>query len=369
MDDTLRTTPFHTWHQEAGAKMMVFAGWKMPLQYPDGAIAEHRLVRESVGLFDVSHMGRVRVTGAGATAFLERLLTNSIAALDVGGSSYSVMCREDGTAIDDVFVYRQADGFLVVLNAANHDRDMAWIRDHTPAGVSVTDITEQTAMVAVQGPNALQVIDRLTDSPASEIPRFSFQQRQLADAKVTVARTGYTGEDGVELYIPVAHAQPVWNAVLAEAQAAGIAAGPCGLAARDSLRFEPGFALYGHELDDQTTPIEARLAWACDFDTPFIGREALLRQKADGVAKKLATVRLTEPGVPRQGFNVMAAEDEPAGVVASGMYAPTVDAYCANVFVRPDLARTGTIVHIEIRDRLRTAEVVKRPLYKPAYRA
>ncbi len=372
MSDVSRRTPMYRRHVDAGAKMIPFAGWEMPLQYPAGAVAEHRLVRSSAGVFDVSHMGRIRLSGNGARSFLDHLLTNNMGRVDVGGSAYALLCRPDGTAIDDVFVYREPESWLVVLNAANHERDIAWIREHAPAGVQIVDLTESVAMVAVQGPRAVPLVDSLTNTPTAEIPRFSFRVQEVAGVTVTVARTGYTGEDGVELYIPVTDAVRVWDAVVGAGETTDTEIGACGLAARDSLRFEPGFALYGHELDDSTTPVEARLSWACDFEKPFIGRDALLEQKEQGVTRKLATVRLIEPGVPRQGFAVYGPDpdtaEEPVGTVATGMYAPTVDAYCANVFVTPDLARTGTILHIDIRGRRRRAEVVKRPLYTPAYK-
>lgn len=374
MGDALRETPLVGWHESAGAKMVPFAGWRMPVQYPNGSLAEHRLTRRSVGLFDVSHMGRLRFTGAGSTEALERLLTCHVAQIAVGGSGYALMCRSDGTTIDDVFAYHDEDSWLVVVNAANHLRDVEWISGNLGDRADVTDITDELAMIAIQGPNAIALVDALAAGSVESIPRFAFVHDRLAGQEAMVSRTGYTGEDGVEIYIASPHARSLWETLLAEADQAGIEAGACGLAARDSLRFEPGFALYGHELDDSTTPLEARLNWACDFDTDFIGREALLEQKERGVERRLATVTLLDSGVPRQGYGVHADHDgepsgQPVGTVASGMFAPTVDAYCANVFVPRDLARTGTILHIDIRGRMRRAKVVKRPLYKPAYRS
>lgn len=360
-----------------GAKTAAFAGWDMPIAYERGAIEEHRLVRRSAGIFDVSHMGRLEVSGPGALDYLQRLVSPDLLAVSEQHSSYALLCREDGGVLDDIFLYNLPDRWLVVVNAANHEKDYEWFLEHKPAGendVRLTDASDQTAMFAFQGPRALEVMDRLTSGAASLIPRFgaaelilSGLQAPFAGRGVTVGRTGYTGEDGVELFVPQEMAVAIWERILGEAEEAGVEAGPIGLAARDSLRFEPGFPLYGHELSEEITPLEARLSWACDLNKDFIGRDALARQKEAGIEKKLATVRLTDRGVPRQGYPVL-KDGQPVGTVATGMYAPTADAYCANVFVPPALAKVGTDVDIEIRGRGKSAVVVKRPLYRPAYR-
>ena len=361
--------------------MTEFAGWDMPVSYPRGSIEEHRLVRRSAGIFDVSHMGRFRVSGPRALEYLDRLVTASLARVREHQSTYALLCRDDGRVLDDLFVYHLPAWWLVVANAANRDKDFRWFEEHrrpsehvAADGVELTDISGETAMIAFQGPESLAVVDRLTDGGASRVPRFGSAELVLsglphryADRSALVGRTGYTGEDGVELFVASEMAQAVWELLLHEAERAEVEAGPIGLAARDSLRFEPGFPLYGHELTEEVTPLEARLGWACDLDKEFIGRDAIARQKETGVARRLATVRMTERGVPREGFRVL-SEGEEVGHVASGMYAPTIDAYCANVFVPAALAKVGTEVHIEIRGRARAAVVVKRPLYKPAYR-
>ena len=361
--------------------MTEFAGWDMPVSYPSGALEEHRLVRRSAGIFDVSHMGRFRVAGPGALDYLDRLVTASLARVPEHHSTYALLCRDDGRVLDDLFVYHLPASWLVVANAANREKDFGWLEQHRASsahtaagGVDLTDVSGDTAMIAFQGPAALRVVDRLTDGAASRIPRFGSAELVLsglphrdAGGSVLVGRTGYTGEDGVELFMTSRMAQAVWELLLSEAERAGVEAGPIGLAARDSLRFEPGFPLYGHELTEDVTPLEARLVWACDLDTEFIGRDAIVRQKDEGVARRLATVRMTERGVPREGFRVL-SEGQDVGHVASGMYAPTLDVCCANVFVPPALAKVGTEVHIEIRGRARAAVVVKRPLYDPAYR-
>ncbi len=363
-----RTTALHQWHESAGARMTEFAGWDMPVSYERGAIAEHRLVRRSAGLFDTSHMAQYRVSGTGALEYLERLVSARISGVAEWSSTYALLCRDDGGVLDDLFLYRLPDAWLVVANAANRESDAEWFRDHLPAsGAAFADASDETSMFAFQGPRALAVMDRITDATASRIPRFGAAELALAGCSVIVGRTGYTGEDGVELFVPGDAARAVWELLLGEADDAGIEAGPIGLAARDSLRFEAGFPLYGHELSTEISPVEARLTWACDFEKEFIGRDALARRRERGVERRLATVRMTERSVPREGFPVQ-SDGKETGHVASGMYCPTVDASCANVFIPPALAKTGTDVDIEIRGRPRPAVVVKRPLYTPAYR-
>ncbi|MBU8912995.1 MAG: glycine cleavage system aminomethyltransferase GcvT [Spirochaetales bacterium] len=368
----LQTTPLHKWHGANGARFIEFANWSMPIQYGSGSIEEHRLVRRSAGLFDVSHMGQIMVRGNAAGEFLDRLITSDVSSLEDNQSIYGLLCRQDGGVIDDVFVYKLSGEWLVVVNAANAARDLAWFQTNLPAGgVELTDASPRFAMFALQGPRAIDVMDSLCGSEdtgnVGGVPRFSAVRATIAGAECTIGRTGYTGEDGVEIFAPAEHATAIWEAIFAEAGALDIACGPVGLAARDSLRFEPGFALYGHELTEEISPIQARLKWACNLEKDFIGAEALRLQAEQGVTTRLATVQLVERGVPRQGHTVISGGTE-VGYVASGMYAPTIDAYCANVFVASALARIGTELEIEIRGNRKRALVVKRPLYKPAYR-
>jgi len=392
----LRTTPLYDWHSANGAKMAEFAGWSMPIQYGKGSIEEHHLVRRSAGLFDVSHMGQVLVRGDGAAAWLDHMISSDIAKLELNHSTYGLLCNEAGGVLDDVFVYRLADEWLVVVNAANVEKDVSWFRDHLPAsGVEIDDASEHYAMIAFQGPNAIRVMDGLvgpgasgaagktgdtggqaaapvskgpaTGGPVSAIERFAASALTINGTACIVGRTGYTGEDGVEIFAPSDRATGLWEFVLSGARAMDVECGPVGLAARDSLRFEPGFALYGHELTEEISPIQARLKWACNLDSEFIGFEAIRRQAEEGVPTKLATVRLTDRGVPRQGYEVL-CDGRVVGTVASGMYAPTVDAYCANVYVESACAKTGTELAIRIRNTAKAAVVVKRPLYTPAYR-
>ena len=347
-----------------------FAGWSMPIQYTSGSVAEHRLVRSSCGMFDVSHMGRFVFRGEGTLPYLNTMITSNLAGLSPMESAYGLLCREDGGVLDDVFVYRLNKEWLVVVNAANAEQDRAWLTGHLPSsGVEFRDVSEETAMIAFQGPNAIEVLNAAGESskPVSVIPRFGAAEVALAGISCTVGRTGYTGEDGAEIFVASDQVESLWTAVLDQARTSGIEAGPIGLAARDSLRFEPGFPLYGHELSLDRTPIPARLKWACDLPGEFIGAAAIRDEVARGSDMLLATVTMVERGVPRQGQKVLSA-GAVVGEVASGMYAPTVDAYCANVFVDPPRARVGVELEIEIRDRTKKAVVVKRPLYRPAYR-
>ncbi len=372
MADELKRTALHAWHREHGARMGPFAGWDMPLQYEAGAVSEHRAVREQAGLFDISHMGQVDIRGADAAQFLDYVLSNDVLELPEGLSTYCLMCREDGGVLDDVFVYRLPDRFYVVVNASNTEKDVAWLKNaaaQTSFDVEITNQSYETSMFALQGPAALEVFSRAGGKAESELSRFAIDYDTVGASRCLVSRTGYTGEDGVEIYVWNDDAPALWERLL---QAGSYLEGglqPVGLAARDSLRFEPGFALYGHELDEHTTPPEARLKWACHFDRPFIGRDAILKEIENGLSKKLVTVRMVDRGMLREGYEVHAPEGEQIGSVVTGMYSPTLEWYYGNAYVIPSFAKTGTALEIRIRGRSRRAEVVKRPLYRPAYKS
>jgi glycine cleavage system T protein len=363
-----KETPLRTWHEKAGAKLAPFAGWSMPLYYPGGSIAEHRMVRRSIGLFDISHMARFQVSGPQAEAFLQLVLSANVGSVAVGGSTYSLLCRPDGGIMDDVFVYHLPDHWMVVANAANAEKDFTWIVEHSaPFDTTITDISGSTGMIAVQGPLAVEMLDTMTPTDLAGVKRFYSTAATLGGTELIAGRTGYTGEDGFEFFVPAEHLERVWVSILESAGAAGVESGPVGLAARDSLRFEPGFPLYGHELDESLTPVEARLTWACDLEKDFIGRDAIRDRKKVGPSQKLVTMVMKDKGLPRQGYPVFHDADR-VGKVVSGMYCPTVDKYCANAYVLPDVAKNGTLVSIEIRGNRKDAETVKRPLYKPAYK-
>lgn len=369
MNEELATTPLNDWHRAHGAKMVSFAGWDMPIQYEGGSIEEHRLVRRSAGLFDITHMGRFTARGERAAELLDYLITNDIGSLADYGSCYGLLCKEDGGILDDLFVYRMPDHYLIVVNAANRKKDFDWISRHArEKDVTIEDISDRMGMLALQGPKAIPLMDALTGGETTGIERFSCKPLELFGTPVLAGRTGYTGEDGVELYLPAEASLTIWEGLLAAGKKQAIEIGPVGLAARDSLRFEPGFPLYGHELTEETTPIEARLTWACSLEKDFIGKPVIERQAREGTRRRLVTLRLIDKGVPRESQRILNEREDPIGVVVTGMYAPTLDAYCANAYVESEYRKSGTPVLVQIRDRAKRAEVVKRPLYKPAYR-
>jgi glycine cleavage system T protein len=367
--NSMKKTALYPWHAEHNAKIIDFAGWQMPLHYGDGAISEHKLVRESAGLFDVSHMGQIMVLGDGSQQYLEALISSSIADVGENASTYGLICREDGGVLDDLFVYRLKDRWLIVVNAANREKDLAWFQQHAEGyEVSVRDRSDEMSMIALQGPRAMELLNASIKGNAKNIERFHCSWLELFGVSALVGRTGYTGEDGVEIFASWEEIVPVWENVMKLGNELGIEIGAVGLAARDSLRFEAGFALYGHELDEETLPPEALLKWACDFDKDFIGKEAIQDKMKEGLKKKLATVSMIDRGVPREGYPVYSLEGEKIGMVVSGMYAPTLDAYCANVFLASEFAKRNTEIEVDIRGRRKKAQVVKRPLYKPVYR-
>jgi len=378
MSGILNKTLLHPWHSAHGARFTEFAGWDMPIRYERGPVAEHRLVRASCGLFDISHMGRFVVRGEPSTAFLDELLSSPIAGLRSGQSSYALMCRDDGGVLDDVFVYRISathtfgeEGWLVVVNASNREKDLSWMRAHEKSGLTIVDASADIAMIAVQGPRAIELVDLLCGGQAGSVERFFSRECAFDGIPALMGRTGYTGEDGVELYVAAGSAVNLWEKILESAERAGIEAGPIGLAARDSLRFEPGFPLYGHELSEERTPLEAGLKWACDFSKPFAGSDAMVVRARSEDAVRLVTLRMVDKAVPREGFPVFDAVDchERVGIVVSGMYAPTVDGYYANAYVPAHNAVRDTPYSVEVHGRLKSAIVVKRPIYRPSYRS
>jgi len=358
--DTLKRTPLHDRHVAAGARLVPFAGWEMPVQY--GNIREeHRAVRSDVGIFDVSHMGEIETTGPHAEAFLQRILSNDVAGLAHGGAQYSVLCNDAGGVLDDLFTYRldDRDGtprFLTVTNAANHPRDLAWFEERS-AGFDVTlrDRLHDLAMIAVQGPRARAVVQQLVTGGGELPDRFRTATLTVAGAPGTlVAGTGYTGEDGVELLVEAEHSLRVWDALTA----AG--ATPVGLAARDTLRLEVCFHLYGNDLSEDRGPIEAGLGWCCKEETGFIGAEAVARVREQGPDEVLVPFVIDGPGIPREGNPVVGG-----GVVTSGTLSPSLDAGIGMAYVAPHRAAPGTPIEIDVRGKVRAATVGKKPLYRP----
>jgi glycine cleavage system T protein len=369
MNPALKRTQLYQWHVAHGARMVPFAGWEMPVQYPTGPIEEHHTTRRSAGLFDIDHMGQITVTGPAAELYLNRLVTWDIRQLTSNQAHYALMCAENGGIVDDVFVYKLSRRWFVVVNASNLEKDFQWMQDHSQGyEVSLKNVSAETYMLAWQGPRALELLQKLVPADLTQVTRFSAIEADLSGVPAIIGRTGYTGEDGVELFFPAEAALQVWEALLGTAAATGIEAKPIGLAARDSLRFEAGFPLYGHEIAADITPIEAGLSWVCRFDSDFIGREALLKQKASGVVKTLVGFEMVEKSVPRQDYPVTDENGQTIGVVVTGLYAATVDKYCGHAYVPPGYAAVGTPLKVIIRDKPKAAVVAKRPFYTPVYR-
>jgi aminomethyltransferase len=354
-------TPLHAWHTSHGGRMVDFAGWSMPVQY-SSIIDEHNAVRQRAGLFDISHMGRLTVHGPAALEWLERITTNHVARLAEGQIQYSLMTDESGGVIDDVLVSRGPFGYTVVCNAANRGEVLAQLQRHRPAGEAVlTDRTRDTAMIAVQGPDALMTVQPLFNGALGSLRYYHATMGQTAGAESVVSRTGYTGEDGFELIVGASRAEAVWNALLESGQPHGIQ--PCGLGARDTLRFEAAMPLYGHELSRSINPYEAGLGWAVKLDKgDFIGRDALRGLKAHPARRR---VGLALPGkrIARQGYPVL-RDGRPVGAVTSGTFAPTLQRSLAMALVEAECAAAGTPLSVEIRGLVEPAEIVPLPFYR-----
>ena len=387
-------TRLYELHKAAGARFAPFAGWLMPIQYADGPKAEHHAVRTAAGLFDTSHMARFVVSGPDAAEALSSLISRDLRNMSPGHSTYALLTNEAGGVHDDLFIYR-VDGisdmlsgndgptFLIVANASNAEKDYRILSAGLGArNTHISDVSRSYDMYALQGPRALDIASAFLGVDHRLPERFMISRREIDPRSVAgdeptgtgagaieilVARTGYTGEDGVELYVPAALAEGVWKAIMRLGEPEGLKL--CGLAARDSLRFEAGFALYGHELREDIQPPQARLSWACDMEHKFTGRDAIQSHPIrETMGLKLALLKMTEKAVPREGYGVLDTEDTRVGWVASGMYSPTVDGYYANVFVPDGMVRLGTPFRIDVRGKFKWAEVIKRPLYKAAYR-
>jgi aminomethyltransferase len=349
---TLKRTPLFDRHVDAGAKLVPFAGWEMPVQY-GGIREEHVAVRRACGVFDVSHMGEIETCGPQGLQLLQRLLSNDVAKLAVGGAQYSVLCREDGGVLDDLFTYRTApERFLTVTNASNHDKDLAWFQAHAgDFDAEVHDAHDRYAMLAVQGPRAREIVQAMADAPLPN--RFTTATRLLAGRSALVCGTGYTGEDGVEILCDPADAAVLWDELTRRGAA------PAGLAARDTLRLEVCFHLYGNDLMAERGPIEAGLGWCCKEDTGFIGADAVRAVREAGPSERLAPFTLTGPGIPRQGNPVVGG-----GEVTSGTLSPCLEVGIGMAYVPSDRAQPGTELEIDVRGKVRPAVVGTKPLYR-----
>jgi aminomethyltransferase len=362
-----KKTALYDRHVQLGGRMVEFAGWILPVQYPTGPKEEHLCVRQAVGLFDIDHMGQVIVTGPDALPFLQQVMTADVSAFPVGTANYSLMCYDDGGIVDDTFIYHLPGHYLVAINASNNAKDTRWLDYHKGAfDVHVHNVSDATYMLALQGPKALETLQPLCPSDLSVVPYHGAIDSTVASVSAIIGRTGYTGEDGFELYFPVEQAGVIWDSLMQSGQAHGIL--PIGLAARDSLRFEACMPLYGQEISAMLDPFQAGLGWAVALDKPgFIGREALLKARLEGATERLVAFEMTEAGVPRHGYDVV-VEDVICGQVTSGMYAPSLAKFLGMAYVPAEHSALGAEIGIMIRDKIKKAQIVKKPFYVPAYR-
>ncbi len=354
-------TPLFDTHVRAGARLVEFAGWEMPVQY-EGILAEHEAVRTRVGLFDVSHMGEVVFRGPKALESLNRIFTNDLSKVADGQAQYGCLCRDDGGIVDDVVVYRRAaDDLLVCVNAANRRKDFEWMAGRAGPGAEVKDESEAWAQLALQGPLAPQLLQRLTNANLSALRSYRFARGEVAGVPCLVARTGYTGEDGMEIFCPPGEAPKIWDELMEAGRHEKIV--PCGLGARDSLRLEMAYRLYGADMDDHTTPLEAGLGWVVKLEKgDFVGREALIRQKEQGIGRKLVGFALTEPGIARHGYPALQGGGK-VGEVTSGTRSPSLGTSIGLAYLPPALAAEGSTFAVEIRGRPVAARAVKTPFY------
>jgi aminomethyltransferase len=359
-----RQTPLYQAHVKLNGRLVDFAGWEMPVQY-SSVIQEHEAVRNAAGLFDVSHMGEIEFRGPGALEEANRLITNDLARIADGQAVYAGLLNEQGGFVDDVVAYRfSPERIFICVNASNREKDFAWMRDHAKK-VKPQDRSDEFAQIAIQGPKAPAIVQRLTKTDLSAIGTYRFAEGEVAGVPCIISRTGYTGEDGFELYCPPQQAEPLWFALFEEGQKDGLK--PAGLGARDALRTEMKYALYGNDIDDVHTPFEAGLGWIVKMDKPdFVGKAALEGQKKAGVKRKLVGFELTEPGVPRHGYAILDPAGHKVGEVTSGTMGPTVKKAIGIGYVPTELSAEGSELKIEIRGRPVGARVVKTPFLKRA---
>jgi aminomethyltransferase len=362
VDTSLKRTPLFAAHVKAGARMVPFGGWEMPVQYR-GIIEEHRTVRAAVGCFDVSHMGEFEVEGPGALPLLQRLTTNDVAALEIGQVQYSLLCRADGGIVDDLTLYRvAADRFLLVVNAGNIDKDWTHVTTAVPTeGARWRNVSATTGLIAVQGPRAEALVGRLADHDVAGLGYYRFTRGKVAGVATLTSRTGYTGEDGFELYVDAGDTERLWTALLEGGQADGVA--PIGLGARDTLRLEMRYALYGNDIDETTNPLEAGLGWVVKpAKGDFLGRAAIEAVRAAGPRRRLVGLEMADRSVARHGYTVV-KDGAGVGVVTSGTFGPSVERSIALAYVASAHAAVGTELGVDIRGQARPARVVKTPFH------
>ena len=361
---TLRTTPLHAVHREMGAKMVPFGGWEMPVEYA-GLISEHMAVRQAAGLFDVSHMGELEVTGPGSLPFLQRVTSNDVAKLADGQAQYSALPNESGAPLDDVIVYRRGpERFMLVVNAGNVEKDFAWLRAQGAQGCEVADRSDAYALLALQGPRAQEVLQPLTPVDLAGVAYYHFAEGEVDGHRATIARTGYTGEDGFEIFVAPDHAEALWRRLIETGRERGVQ--PAGLGARDTLRLEAKMCLYGNDMDETTSLVEAGLGWIVSLDEgkgEFNGRRVLEAQKKGGAPRKLVGFEVTGRGIARHGYPVF-LEGKSVGPVTSGSYAPYLQKNIGLSYLPAGRSAPGTAVEIDVRGRNVAAQVVPTPFYK-----
>ncbi len=363
----LRHTPLRDWHAANGARLIDFGGWHMPVQYKPGIKKEHTAVRTGVGLFDVCHMGEAVLRGPRAAEAVQRVITNDLGRIGDGAALYTVMCYEDGGIVDDCIVYRRAaDEYLIILNASNREKDLAWLREQVGELVDIDDQSDATGLIAVQGPKARALVNRIADQDLMAVARFHFVSCEVAGVPCMAARTGYTGEDGFELACDAGRTEELWRALMAAGEQDG--ALPIGLGARDTLRLEARLSLYGNDIDKTTTPYEAGLGWVVKPDAgDFIGRSALVAQKERGIERKLIGFRVDGRGIARHGYEIVdrsASDGQVIGTVTSGTSGITVGGAIGLGYVPIAYAKAGTSITINCRGKDVAATVVKGPFYK-----
>ncbi|HEX8653015.1 MAG TPA: glycine cleavage system aminomethyltransferase GcvT [Pyrinomonadaceae bacterium] len=363
----LKRTPLNAAHRRMGGRMVDFGGWDMPVQYPAGTVEEHLRTRTHAGLFDVSHMGEITVRGAEAIPFVNRLTSNDVSKLVDGQAHYSALTTPEGTVIDDLLVYRFApDHLMLVVNASTTDKDWDWITSHHGSEeVELRNVSADYCQLALQGPDALGILRNLTETPLEEIKYYHFREGAVDGVPAIISRTGYTGEDGFEVYAAAERAEQLWDRIL-DAGKFGVPEGvtPCGLASRNTLRLEAAMALYGHEIDEKTTLLEANLGWICKLNKgDFIGREALAKQKEEGVKRRLVGFEMTERGIARDEQDVL-IDGERRGRVTSGSPAPFLKKNIGLAYVPFEYALVGQEIQIDVRGRAVGARIVQTPFYK-----
>jgi aminomethyltransferase len=363
--EKLKITTLYEEHVALGARMVPFAGWNMPVQY-SGVVEEHKCVRNSVGIFDVSHMGEFNVTGRGALEFLQIMTLNDVSKIVIGQAQYNALCYENGTLVDDIIIYRRGfDSFFICVNASNIEKDFFWLKEHSPKqGVIIDNVSDNYAQIAIQGPKSRELVAKVIDVKISDLAYYYFAEGKVLGIPSIIARTGYTGELGYELYVPAAAAAKIWNGLLQ----AGIDYGvkPCGLGARDTLRLECCYLLYGNDMDNTTTALECGLSWITKFEkSSFIGKEVLLKQKENGLKKRIVAFEMQEKAIGRHGYKIFSSEngENEIGFITSGSPSPSLSKNVGMAYVSNEFSKLGTKIWVEVRGEKKSATVVKKPFY------